>query len=70
MEDFVAEIARFMSLYASDHLTGFVRQEGGWEVLCEHFRYPEDLESRVWSALVKLGVGLGIATAASLISSR
>lgn len=40
MEDFVAEIARFMSLYASDHLTGFVRQEGGWEVLCEHFRYP------------------------------
>ncbi|XP_037083003.1 apoptosis regulator Bcl-2-like [Pollicipes pollicipes] len=70
MEDFVAEIARFMSLYASEHLTGFVRQEGGWVVLCEHFRYPEDMESKVWSALVKLGVGLGIAATASLISSR
>lgn len=30
MDDFVAEIVRFMAMYASDHLTGFVRQQGGW----------------------------------------
>ncbi|KAF0297851.1 Bcl-2-like protein 1 [Amphibalanus amphitrite] len=70
MDDFVSEIARFIGLYASEHLAGFVRQEGGWAVLCDHFRYPEDMESKVWSALVKLGLGLGIAATASLISSR
>lgn len=69
MADFVPEITRFLGMYVTEHLGGFVREQGGWSEMCRHFQYPESVENTVLTVLVKLGVGLGLAATATFLTT-
>merc|ERR1719376_1559792 len=63
LEELTEEVASSLAFFARERITPFIREQGGWETLCQVFPFdPEDPESRVWRGLLLVGVTLVILT--------
>merc|ERR1712088_144262 len=57
------EVAGSLAFFARERITPFIREQGGWETLCQVFPFdPEDPESRVWRGLLLVGLTLAVLT--------
>jgi len=63
LEELTEEVASSLAFFARERITPFIREQGGWETLCQVFPFdPEDPESRVWRGLLVVGITLAILT--------
>ncbi|KAL7633852.1 UNVERIFIED_CONTAM: hypothetical protein RMT77_015808 [Armadillidium vulgare] len=60
----------YVGRYAKEVVSAFVHKEGGWKKLCEEFPPEDDIDNKVWKLLTWTAVGLGIATAATFLTSH
>jgi len=63
LEELVAEVAASLAEFSRQRLTPWVREQGGWSMLCSVFPLEKDVETQLWRGLLVLGVTL---TAASV----
>merc|ERR1712051_1020195 len=63
MDELTEEVAGSLAFFARERITPFIREQGGWETLCQVFPFdPEDPERRVWRGLLLVGITLAILT--------
>jgi len=63
LEELVSEVAASLAEFTSQRLTPWVREQGGWSMLCTVFPLEKDMETQLWRGLLVLGVTLTAATA-------
>jgi len=67
MSNMVIDVVSSLSHVAVDKLTPFLKDHGGWAMLCEAFPMQHDYEGKIWRSLVITGMGLtAIATLLAL----
>jgi len=63
MPELFNQVAGSLAFFARERITPFIREQGGWETLCQVFPFdPEDPERRVWRGLLLVGITLAILT--------
>jgi len=55
------QMPHFLARYMGENVADFLKENGGWEGMCQHFPSNDDTEQRVWAGLILTGLGLGLA---------
>jgi len=69
----VESIVRFLATYVTKHLIPFIRSQGGWETLVQHYPVPVGEDTQVKRAILWSGLCVGLMATmyvSSFLSSR